>query len=353
MTTPDETALSAIGGIAPHQTTYGLRPEASEYPMMLVLSFVYPCNALCPHCPYTNSNIRKEYRDAPFMPEATFKKIADESGPFGAYLRISGGGEPMLHPQATELLVYAKSKGCKIGLITNGSLFTDENSRALLDAGVDLIEFSVDACDKATYDVFRKGLDWEELNENVRRMVRLRNETRGTTKVICSAVNQHGVDLDAVERYWVEGAGVDYLIRRKFLTWGTNTTLDPKGSADPSAYLNTDEVPCPFIFERLNIDSRGNVMVCGYDISANTSMGNVNADSIRDIWHGPGFQWYRDKHLSGHGKDISMCSGCPDWKYRSWDHNYWKVVRNAEASRKAKLGEHDDFQGVVEDHPRS
>ena len=49
--------------------------------MMLVLSFVYPCNALCPHCPYTNSNIRKEYRDVPFMPEATFKKIADESGP--------------------------------------------------------------------------------------------------------------------------------------------------------------------------------------------------------------------------------------------------------------------------------
>ena len=58
---------------------------------MLVLSYVYPCNALCPHCPYTNSNIRKEYRDAPFMPESVFKKIADNSGPYGAYLRISGG----------------------------------------------------------------------------------------------------------------------------------------------------------------------------------------------------------------------------------------------------------------------
>ena len=56
-----------------------------------------------------------------------------KSGPHGAYLRISGGGEPMLHPQATELLVYAKSNGCKIGLITNGSLFDEENSRALLN----------------------------------------------------------------------------------------------------------------------------------------------------------------------------------------------------------------------------
>lgn len=330
---------------------YGLRPEASAFPMMLVLSFVYPCNALCPHCPYTNSNIRKEYRDAPYMPAATFKKIADESGPHGAYLRISGGGEPMLHPEAVELMVYAKEKGCKIGLITNGSLFTEADARALLGAGVDMIEFSVDACDEATYNWVRKGLDWQTLQDNVAMMVRLRNEMRSPSKIVASAVNQKGVDIDAVERFWIDGFGIDTLIKRKFLTWGDNTTLDGTGSADPAAYLNTDEVPCPFIFERLNIDSRGNVMVCGYDISANTSMGNVNTESLAEIWHGPGFQFYRDKHLAGHGKDIALCAGCPDWKYRSWTHNYWKVVDKAEQVRASKLGRldvHEDFQTVVE-----
>lgn len=330
------------------QQEYGLRPEASEFPMMLVLSYVYPCNALCPHCPYTNSNIRKEYKDAPFMPAETFKKIAEEAGPFGAYLRISGGGEPMLHPQATELLVYAKELGCKIGLITNGSLFNDENSAQLIEAGVDMIEFSVDACDPETYSVVRKGLEWNELVENAKRMLRIRDETKSPTKIIASAVNQQGVDLDEVEKFWVEGIGIDYLIKRKFLTWGNHTTLDGEKSADPMAYLNTDEVPCPFIFERLNIDSRGNVMVCGYDISANTQMGNVNSESIRDIWHGPGFQFYREKHLAGRGKEISLCSGCPDWKYRSWQHNYWKVVDQAESARSRKLQEHDDFQAIVE-----
>src|SRR5215510_13975316 len=177
---------------------YGLRPEASEFPMMLVLSFVYPCNALCPHCPYTNSNIRKEYRDAPHMPESTFKRIADESGQYGAYLRISGGGEPMLHPQATELLVYAKQAGCKIGLITNGSLFDEQNSRALLAAGVDMIEFSVDACEPATYAIVRKGLEWDVLVDNARRMLALRAEMKSASKIIGSAVAQTGVDIGAV-----------------------------------------------------------------------------------------------------------------------------------------------------------
>ena len=165
------------------EQTYGLRSQAEEYPMMLVLSFAYPCNALCPHCPYTNSNIRKEYKDAPYMGDKVFKRIADESGPYGAYLRISGGGEPMLHPNATDLLVYAKKKGCKIGLITNGSRFDDSNLKRLIDAGVDLIEFSVDADNEKDYAIYRKGLDWEVLLENFKKAISYRNKTKSSSKI--------------------------------------------------------------------------------------------------------------------------------------------------------------------------
>lgn len=333
------------------QDNYGLRPDAAEYPMMLVLSFVYPCNAQCPHCPYTNSNIRKEYQDAPYMSEKTFKRLADESGHYGAYLRISGGGEPMLHPQGTELLVYAKQVGCKIGLITNGSKFTEENSRALLEAEIDMIEFSVDAMDPETYSRVRKGLEWDTLMESVQRMLRLREEIGSKSKIVASCVHQDGIDADKVEEFWVDGIGIDYMIKRKFLTWGANTNLDDGRSADTSAYLDTKSVPCPFVFERLNVDSRGNIMICGYDISANTRLGNVNDMSVKDIWHGPGFEFYREKHLSGNGADIPLCAGCPDWKYRSWKHNYWKAVDNAEKSRRRKfgeLGENDDFQAIEE-----
>ncbi len=329
------------------ETNYGLRPEAARFPMMLVLSFVYPCNAKCPHCPYTQSNIRDDYRDAPFMPEALFRKIADEAGQHGAYLRISGGGEPMLHPKAKELLVYAKEAGCRIGLITNGSKFTEKTTLALLRAGVDMIEFSVDARDEATYSVVRKGLKWHKLVDNVRRMLRLRNAMNSPSKIVASGVNQKGVDIDAVEAFWREEIGVDNFIGRKFLTWGSNTRLDAERSADATPYIDTEAVPCPFIFERLNIDSRGNVMVCGYDIAANTSMGNVNHQSIAEIWHGEGFGLYREKHLAGRGRDLSLCATCPDWQYRSWQHNYWKVVNNAEAQRAItllRLTENDDFQ---------
>ena len=73
-------SASKDNNLVDNKSEYGLRPEAAQFPMMSVLSFVYPCNALCPHCPYTNSSIRQEFKDVPFMPEKTFKKIADESG---------------------------------------------------------------------------------------------------------------------------------------------------------------------------------------------------------------------------------------------------------------------------------
>lgn len=340
--------MTSVVRIEHKESEYGIRKEALQFPMMCVISFIYTCNALCPNCPYTNSEIRAEYKDRPLMNDDTFKIIADQCGEYGAWVRISGGGEPMLHPHAVELMEYAKHKGAKIGLITNGSRFTEESSRRLLTAGVDMIEFSVDASDPETYHRVRAGLQWETLVANVKRMVALRNELGSSTKIIASGINQEGVDIDAVAAFWEPI--VDNFQKRKYLTWGIN---DPEKSADDTPYLPPEErVPCPFIFERLNIDSRGKIVVCGFDIAAVTNMGNVHERSIKDIWHGAEFEYYRQKHLNYAGDEIEMCHNCPDWKYRSWKHNYWKIVDVAEHTRQERFEKLDvmDSEGCLADN---
>lgn len=336
-----------IGKVEHTQKIYSIRKEAQEFPMMCVLSFAYICNARCPNCPYTNSHIREDYRDRPYMHEDTFKIIANQCGEHGAWIRLSGGGEPMLHPKAVELMEYAVKVGAKVGLITNGSKFTEENSIRLLRAQVDMIEFSVDASGPKTYSKVRKGLRWGELLNNVRRMVELRNKLRSQTKIIASGINQIDVDIDVVAKFWEPI--VDNFQKRKYLTWGIN---DPSKSADPAPYLPPEQViPCPFIFERLNIDSRGKVMVCGFDIGAKTDMGNVHEKSISEIWHGEQFEYYRQMHLSRRGQEIELCRDCPDWKYRSWKHNYWKIVKKAEKKKAEKFSElnFQDAEGCITD----
>jgi pyruvate-formate lyase-activating enzyme len=312
------------------QETYGMRPEAERFPMMVVLSFIYVCNAGCPNCPYNNSDIRSKYSDCLYMPEELFKKTADECGPHGSLLRLSGGGEPMLHPQAVHLMEYAKAKGCKVGLITNGSRFTEDNLHRLLAAGVDAIEFSVDAGDEETYAEVRPRLDWKRLNESVLLARRLRDSMRSPTRLICSVINQRGVDVAAAETYWQNI--IDKVQIRKFLTWGYNKKL----SADETPYLPPeDRLPCPWLFERINIDTRGDVTLCGEDIAFAERFANIRGGgaTIADVWLGSHFSALRKKHLERKGHEIPICSQCPDWQYRSWQYNYWKVLHDADERR--------------------
>src|SRR3989338_6445383 len=145
--------------------TYGLRPGAEEFPLQIIIATIYPCNLGCPLCPYTdgNSEIRKFYHEhnADLFPPELFKRIAREAAPYEAFLRLTGGGEPTLHPQMFELIEFAKGIGSRIWLNTNGTLLgphnpkTKKNLERLLDCGVDLIEFSVDAGDAESYNIVR------------------------------------------------------------------------------------------------------------------------------------------------------------------------------------------------------
>jgi methionyl-tRNA formyltransferase/MoaA/NifB/PqqE/SkfB family radical SAM enzyme len=325
-------------GIVHTRATYGIDAGAEEFPKMVVLATVYPCNAKCPNCPYTegNSDIRMKYADAPFVDAAIFKKIADECGQYGAFLRITGGGEPMMHPaDMVSLIEYARSVGARVWLNTNGSLMPPEKVDRLLACGLDQVEFSVDAADPQTYAVVRAGLDWDALLATVRYTVAERDRRKSSTNVVVSVINQDIVrdSMDAIVKFWL-GVGVDEVIKRKFLTWGSNTGIDGGHSADPTPYLDkTEGEPCPYPFHRLNVDSRGKVEVCGFDITGRTNLGNVRDQSIREIWKGPMFEWWRAKHAARQGGDIPLCRECPDWQYRSWTHNWEKVMRTADAHR--------------------
>lgn len=237
----------------------------------------------------------------------------------------------MLHPKSVELMVYAKKQGAKIGLITNGSLFDKTKLVTLLRAGVDNIEFSIDAGDKQTYARLRPGLSWEKVNKNMQIAVTVRNTLKAPARIIVSIINQKGVDVIAAEEYWRRMA--DKVQIRKYLKWDYNKD----NSADLTPYLPLEErIPCPWLFERFNIDSRGYATVCGEDIAFAEKFGNISDFSIKELWHHPKMELFRQKHLERRGDEIPRCRTCSDWQYRSWNYNYWKVVNDAEKAKKLR-----------------
>lgn len=308
---------------------FALSEQTRLFPKMVVINTCYPCNALCPHCPYTasNSSIRKEQRaeQYPYMPWDVFKAIADEVGKHKAILRFSGAGEPTLHKQIVEYIEYAKSVGCEAGLITNGSMMTEEKAERIIKSGIEMIEFSVDAADPVTYDIVRKGLKFETTVENIKRTVEIRNRLKAKTGIIASVVNQKIVQdkIDSIVAFWEKI--VDVVQVRKYLTWDIND-LAESGNVMP--YLEND-APCPFPFDRLLIDSGGDMRFCVYDIKARTNWGNVLKESISSVWTGAKFEWLRQLHNDREFGKMPICENCLDRQFRSWNYNYFHLREKA------------------------
>jgi MoaA/NifB/PqqE/SkfB family radical SAM enzyme len=347
------------------QSRYGLRPGAEEFPLMVVLSIIYPCNLGCPMCPYTdgNSDIRRFYRehDAELFPRDLWEKISDEAGAYRAWLRCTGGGEPMLHPAMTDMVEYAKQRGARVWMNTNGTMFGPipklrARLERLIRAHIDLLEFSMDAGDPETYAIVRpqhagRPSDperwWSRSVDNVRAALALRRELRAPTRIVVSMIRQEILEsrLESAIDFWRNDVGVDEVITRKFLTWDDNTSIPFEKGLDKELYADLPaerRQPCVWPFERLNVDTLGRVALCGQDISFRTSslFPNVRDHSIGEIWRGEAFNRYRAAHLDGRGANLWPCRGCSAWLagVRDWHHGWLKVLRNSGEHLRELLG---------------
>jgi MoaA/NifB/PqqE/SkfB family radical SAM enzyme len=338
------------------QTEYGLRRGAEEFPLMVVIATIYPCNLGCPFCPYTdgNSELRKYYHEhgGDLLPQELWNKMADECGEYGAWMRITGGGEPMLHHKMVEMIEYAKAAGARIWLNTNGSMFGPtaklrENLRRIIAAGIDLIEFSMDAADAATYAMLRPPHGgpprhpekwWEHHLDNIKAALEIRKDLRMPMRIVVSMIRQQAIEAKLEEgiRFWLEDVGVDDVITRKYLTWDDNTVLPFGQALDRHLYADLPSErmePCVWPFERLNVDTLGRIALCGQDIGFQTAglFPNAADVSLKEIWQGETFNWYRRMHLEGRGAEAFPCRGCSAWLagVRDWQYGWLRVLRTS------------------------
>jgi MoaA/NifB/PqqE/SkfB family radical SAM enzyme len=99
------------------------------------------CNLSCGYC--------NEYRPgAPPVPLTTLQKRVDKLAALGVLVYDLLGGEPLLHPHLAPLIRYMKARGPHrtiVVLITNGFVLTPQKVAALNDAGLDMMQISVDS----------------------------------------------------------------------------------------------------------------------------------------------------------------------------------------------------------------
>lgn len=117
-------------------------------PKQITIETYNICNLRCIMCPYP-----KMTRPKTKMPMSLFQKIVDDASENGfTVLNLSIYGKPLLDDLLFQRIAYAKGKGLKVGLTSNGTLLTSDKIQKILENGLDWIVFSVDSNTKEYYE---------------------------------------------------------------------------------------------------------------------------------------------------------------------------------------------------------
>ncbi len=198
-----------------------------------------------------------------------------------------------------------------------------QNAEQTVRSGLDRLIISLDGTTSETYSLYRKGGSFEVVLAGIKNLVEAKKQLKSQTphlilQLVVFKHNQHQIkdfkllgkslganktvlksaqlydfelgnqrmtDLDKFSRYKKKGG--NYLIKKKL------------------------QNQCKRLWTIGVVTSDGIMPPCCYDKNADFQMGDVTKTSLKNIWKGNEFKYYRKKVLTDR-KSIDICSNCDE-----------------------------------------
>jgi radical SAM protein with 4Fe4S-binding SPASM domain len=270
------------------------RDRSPVLPDIVQIESTNLCNAKCVFCPRDEMHRRQGVMDFDL-----FRKVVDECATLGiSHVRVHNYGEPFLDKELVEKVRYAKSRGIpEVGMISNGSLITEELAQGMIDAGLDAINISVDAAGKEVFERTRVHLDYDTVIGNVRTLARLRDASgKRRPRLILSFVRQdNSADEQAFIAEWSQIA--DKIHITDLHNWAG--TLNGRSDV---------QYPCYRMWLTFTVLWDGRVSLCCADFDGRNVLGDLRTSTIAEIWNNAAYRSVRKQHLESGGPEI--CRSC-------------------------------------------
>ena len=255
-----------------------------EFPDRLHIQTQSWCNAGCIFCPYSRIS-----REKPMgrMSWELYTKIIDEASQYNlqrcALLLMN---EPLLDPELPRKIRYAKDRfpeRTEVMITSNGSVLSDEKIEGLIASGLDRIKISIQGVDPAVYEYTMGKLKYDRTVDGVRRLIRAVRQSKNKKPRVVLSIVATGSNIKEVrrfKRYWrLRGVKATSVI---FENKAGNVEL--RGGELAPAGLKSP-MTCFRPFRTSYILWNGDVILCCSDWGRQVILGNVQHQSLREIWH--------------------------------------------------------------------
>jgi len=300
------------------QKDKGRLEDPGDFPKVVLIDTISYCNLRCSMCVHKEMTRKKG-----IMAWNLFTKIIDEIAKTDKEVRVwmVFFGEALLlkrkKPSIFDKITYAKKKGLlDVVLNSNANLLDESASRGIIESGLDAIYIGLDAFRKETYEKVRVGGDYEKVVQNTLRLIKLKKIMNSEKPEIFVQFVMMDVNEKEVEdfiRFW-NRQGVVVKVRPK-VSWS--------GSIDaPNLTLgNEARWPCHWAMQTMSITDTGKVVTCAVDLDAKFVAGDVNYQSLKEVWNGR-LKELRQYHLLGQFHALpENCRKCRDWQAAKADYH--------------------------------
>src|SRR5436190_23016645 len=120
------------------------------------ISVTTACNLRCDHCFATAFKPPPgARRSRPLLDLGAWQRVAEECEELGCVAFGLTGGEPLLYKDLVPLIERLHPERNLISISTNGTLLEGAVARELHNAGVDIVQMSLDSAVASEHDAFR------------------------------------------------------------------------------------------------------------------------------------------------------------------------------------------------------
>lgn len=278
--------------------------HAGRLPLSLQIEPTNHCNINCICCSRDSMS-----RERGFMDMGLFRKIIDDSADCGIRrIHLYLHGEPFMHPRLEEMIRYAKGRGLGITIATNGTMLDGPRAEAVLSSGMnkaDHILFSVLGYSKQVHESIMRGVRHEEVLDNLFTLLELRRKRRArgpVLEVVFYLMQENESEGDLFNVYW-----------RQFVDHVRIEGISHQFAASESlsSSLPVRKKTCTHLWQRMTVFWNGDVTSCIADVNGVHVFGNLENETIKEMWSKPYIMTIRQNHSSKKFCE-SLCYNC-DW----------------------------------------
>ncbi len=133
-------------------------------------------------------------------------------------VNLTGGGDPMMNRATPEIVSYIKSKGMDVGMVTNGSLFNDKNSKTILE-NCTWVRISLDSGSPKVFSEIRRRPEKEFwiIIDKIGKLASLKRKIESNCTIGVGFLTSKQTIPDMVDfTYMMRSSFVDYVEFRPF-----------------------------------------------------------------------------------------------------------------------------------------